>query len=351
MIRLDDLSYSVGNFTMRISMEISAGEYFVIMGPTGSGKTAAVECLAGLRQPNSGRVVISGRDVTGSEPRHRSIGYVPQDYALFTHRTVRRNIGFGPEVRGWSREETERAIREAARRVGIENLLDRRIYGLSGGERQRVAVARALAVRPEVLILDEPVSALDEATRETLCSELRRVQREVQLTTIHISHNLEEAFSVADRSAVLRGGRLEQVGRMDELLRRPANEFVARFMRCENIFAGQARGAGDIQGTTRVRVEATEFTVPGRLTGEVKFVVRPENLAVRRSGQEPVVPGMTVLSAQLRRGVDRGGYMRLDLDAFQPLVAHMPAEAFGQLVSREVKSISVGIVQESIHVI
>jgi ABC-type Fe3+/spermidine/putrescine transport system ATPase subunit len=352
MIRLTDLVYAVGTFRLEVSLEVADGEYFVILGPTGSGKTAAVECLAGLRRPQSGRIEISGWDATRAEPRHRLVGYVPQDYALFTHRTVRRNISFGPEVRGWPRGEIARVVEESARLLGIEKLLDRRIQGLSGGERQRVALARALAMRPRVLVLDEPVSALDESTRETVCAELRRVQRELKLTTIHISHNLEEAFSVADRAAVIHDGRIEQVGRMEELLRRPRNEFVARFMRGENIFAGRASGPGPRPDTTRVRVGDVDLVVPGRREGAVAFVVRPENLVVHGAGVSSPAMDAAVLPARLVRGVDRGAYVRLELAAFLPLVAHMPAEEFALLRAGDAGTdLQVIIPPEAIHVL
>lgn len=350
MIRLTDLVYAVDTFRLEVSLEIADGEYFVILGPTGSGKTVVVECLAGLRRPQSGRIEISGRDATWAEPRQRGIGYVPQDYALFTYRSIYRNIAFGPEVRGWPREETERVVQESARLVGIEGLLDRRIPGLSGGERQRVALARALAVRPDVLILDEPVSALDEATRETICGELRRVQRELNLTTIYVSHNVEEAFSVADRAAVMCGGRVEQVGPMEELLRRPRNEFVARFMRCENIFTGEVAGPGRASGTTLVRAGGVDFVVPGGHEGRVTFVVRPENLEIRKSGDGSKPEGAAAIPVRLTRGTDRGMYVRLELAGFQPLVAHMSLTAFKQLEIREGSELAAVVEPANVHV-
>jgi ABC-type Fe3+/spermidine/putrescine transport system ATPase subunit len=320
------------------------------MGPTGAGKTAAIECLAGLRRPLQGRIEISGRDVTSEEPRRRTIGYVPQDYALFMNRTVRRNIAFGPEVRGWRRDEIAGAVSEAGQLTGISGLLDRRIQGLSGGERQRVALARALVVRPEVLILDEPVSALDESTRESLCAGLRRVQRELNLTTIHISHNVEEAFSVADRAGVMRNGRMEQVGTMEELLRRPRNEFVARFMRCENIFDGEVLGSPSAGDATAVRVNGIDFTVPGARSGAVKFMVRPENIRIEKPGASGR-NGLTVLPMRLTRSTDRGAYVRLDLAGFQPVVAHMPLASFGDLSLNDGDEVAATVAADAIHVL
>ena len=351
MIRLRDLVYVVEDFRLQVSLDVAAGEYFVLMGPTGAGKTALVECVAGLRRPTSGRIEIAGRDVTSAEPRRRSIGYVPQDYALFAHRTVRGNIGFGPEVRRWPREEAGRAVREAARLAGIESLLDRRIQGLSGGERQRVALARALAVRPEVLILDEPVSALDESTRQSICRDLQHLQRDLHLTTIHVSHNLEETLSVADRIAVLHGGRLEQDGPLEELLRRPRNEFVARFMRCENIFTAEARAIEGTAEATRARIEDIEFQIPGRHRGTVKFAVRPENLMVRRPDQAFSGQILAAFPVRLARRVDLGACIRLELTGFQSMVAHVPPGEFARLAAGDESHLFAGFAPEGIHVL
>ncbi|MCX7590425.1 MAG: ATP-binding cassette domain-containing protein [Kiritimatiellae bacterium] len=241
MIRCKGLVYTVGTFRLEVSFEIAAGEYFVLMGPTGSGKTATVECIAGLRVPQSGHIEIHGRDITYEEPRRRMVGYVPQDYALFLHRTVRRNIAFGPEVRGWPRTEIEKRVRETAGLLGIESLLDRPIAGLSGGERQRVALARALAMNPQVLILDEPVSALDEYTRDAVCRELVRIQRTAGIPVIHVCHSFEEASLVADRIGVMCQGHLLQVATPRELYAKPVNRLVAEFLRVGNVFSGEAR--------------------------------------------------------------------------------------------------------------
>ena len=230
MVRTEKIVFQVGEFELkRLSIEIAAGEYFVLLGPPGSGKTVFLECLCGLKRLNSGRIYIDGRDVTVLEPRLRKIGYVPQDYALFPHLSVEQNISFGLRVRGRSQDK----VAETADMLGIRQLLSRSIAGLSGGEKQRVALARALVLQPKILLLDEPVCALDEVTRQEVCSQLLAIQRKLGLTTIHVSHNLEEAFSVADRAGILHQGVMQQVGPMDELLNAPNSEFVARFMRCD----------------------------------------------------------------------------------------------------------------------
>jgi len=230
MIRTEEISFHIGTFKLqRLSINIVKGEYFILLGPPGSGKTIFLECLCGLKRIDSGQIYIDGHNVTNLEPRTRGIGYVPQDYALFPHLSVEQNIAFGLRVHGYS----ETKVTETAEMLGIRGLLSRQIQGLSGGEKQRVALARALVLQPKILLLDEPVSALDEVTRQEVCAQLLEIQRQLGLTTIHVSHNLEEAFSVADRAAILKDGTLLQVGTLDELLDKPNSKFVARFMRRE----------------------------------------------------------------------------------------------------------------------
>ncbi len=234
MIRTEEISFHIGTFGLqRLSIDIAKGEYFILLGPPGSGKTIFLECLCGLKKIDSGRIYIDGHHVTNLEPRARGIGYVPQDYALFPHLSVERNIAFGLRVHGYQHKEIQAKITETAELLDIRQLLPRRIHGLSGGEKQRVALARALVLQPKILLLDEPVCALDEVTRQEVCVQLLDIQRRLGLTTIHVSHNLEEAFTVADRAAILNVGILQQVGSLDELLRKPNSEFIARFMRRE----------------------------------------------------------------------------------------------------------------------
>ena len=200
MIRLDNISWSSGSFCIDgLSWEIPSASYAVLMGRTGCGKTTLAEILCGLRSPTSGRVFLGSRDVSDLPPGLRGVGYVPQDGALFPTMTVRENLGFALRIRRVSSELIRKEVEPMAERLSVQNLLDRRPENLSGGERQRVALGRALMSRPEVLVLDEPLSALDDDTREGLLVLLREIQRSLEITALHITHNSGEARHLADR--------------------------------------------------------------------------------------------------------------------------------------------------------
>lgn len=280
MINVIDLTYRIGDFWLRdMSLEIGDGEYFVLLGKPGSGKSVFLECLCGLNRIAAGTIKIAGKDVTSAEPRDRGIGYVPQDYALFD-KSVRGNIEFGLHVQAFPRSDIESYLHNIAELLNIMHLLDRSIHGLSGGEQQKVALARALIIQPKVLLLDEPVSALDEATRETVCMELKRIQRETGTTTIHVSHNLEETRIVADRVGILRAGQLVQIDRPDEIFNHPADADAANFLRVGNVLKGYAEISGEHTritiGNTALMADSTTFESPR----EVEFVLPVKDVFV-----------------------------------------------------------------------
>jgi len=231
MLRTDRLSLTVGEFDLsEISLEIAPDEYFVLMGPTGSGKSLFVKCVCGLSRPAGGRIFVDGHDVTARAPRFRNIGYVPQHSALFPHMTVARNITFALRLKGLKHDQALDELAPLIETLGLDPLLERSVTTLSGGERQKVAVARALAAGPKLLVLDEPVSALDEPTRREVCIELLNLQRKLKIPTIHICHSVVEARLVSDRVGVFVAGRLVQAGDLDELVAHPATPEVARLL-------------------------------------------------------------------------------------------------------------------------
>jgi ABC-type Fe3+/spermidine/putrescine transport system ATPase subunit len=231
MIRIHGLSLTAGDFQIRdVSLSVAAGEYFVLLGPNGSGKTLLIHCLCGLRRAEAGTIAIGGRDMTHAEPRLRRIGYVPQDYGLFPHLDVAGNVAFALRARGMSHWEAMRQLAPLIDRLRLARLLSHMPQTLSGGERQKVALARAMALRPSLLLLDEPVSALDGPTRAEVLEQLRAIQREFAVATMHVCHSIDEAEAVADRAGVMIEGRLVQTGRLAELMQTPASAQVARLL-------------------------------------------------------------------------------------------------------------------------
>jgi thiamine transport system ATP-binding protein len=218
-----------------VSLEVADGERLALLGPSGSGKTTALRVVAGLQRPSSGRVLLGGSDVTGVPPHRRSVGLVFQDAALFPHRDVAGNVGFGPRVAGLPGRELEARVAEALALVGLAGTERRDVTTLSGGEAQRVALARALALRPSVLLLDEPLGSLDGPLRRRLQTDLRELFERLSLTVVHVTHDVGEAFELGDRVAVLRDGRVAQVATPDELWARPADDWVARFLGMANV--------------------------------------------------------------------------------------------------------------------
>lgn len=210
-ISIAKLNFGIGQFSLKnVSLDIPRGEYFVLSGPNGSGKSLLLKLLAGLLRPDSGELWIQGRRITQLPPWKRNVGYVPQDGLLFPNYTVAQNIEFGLRVRHLTRQERRRQVDRMAEMLHITPLLDRNIRDLSGGEQQKTALARALALSPSVLLFDEPVSAIDEQTRDPLCLEMKRVQRQLGITTIHVSHNSRETALVADRVGFIKDGVLDR---------------------------------------------------------------------------------------------------------------------------------------------
>ena len=289
-VQIRDLWVELEGFRLcRINLDVAAGEYLVILGPTGAGKTVLLETIAGLHRPRKGRILLAGEDVTHAPPERRGIGFVYQDCVLFPHLSVAGNIGFGLKMRGIDRSTIKERVTATSRLLGIEHLLHRMPGTLSGGEAQRVALARALVIEPKLLLLDEPLSALDPETREELQRELGRIHRKLGTTTIHVTHDFEEAVALADRIAVLkedrvhdlkREGRIVQVGTPEEIFRRPANEFVARFVGVRNIFRGQAYPAED--GYKFVALNGLQIAAVTELEGPVHASVRPEDIVLSR---------------------------------------------------------------------
>ncbi len=281
MIEIKDLCVELGRFLLKdIAFDVQDGEYFILLGPTGAGKTVLLESIAGLKSIESGQIRINGRDVTHLNLEKRKIGFAYQDYALYPHLSVRDNISFGLMWRGKTRREIEEAVDQVVELLGFEDLLERRPFSLSGGESQKICLARAVAIKPDLLLLDEPLAAVDPETREATERELKELHNRLRLTTIHVTHNFEEALAIGDRIAVLKEGRMMQIGTPEEIFRHPNSEFVARFLMTRNIFEGEV--LDNSEGQSVFCVEEAKLAVVTTLRGKLHASIRPEDILISR---------------------------------------------------------------------
>jgi putative spermidine/putrescine transport system ATP-binding protein len=242
-VRLVDLTRRFGDVTAvdSVSLDIARGEFFTLLGPSGSGKTTTLRLIAGFELPDAGRVELAGMDVTGRPPHARDVNTVFQDYALFPHMTVRENVEYGLRIKKVPRDDRRARVGEALAMVRLGDYGTRKPAQLSGGQRQRVALARAIVNRPQVLLLDEPLGALDLKLRQEMQVELKRIQGEVGITFVYVTHDQEEALTMSDRLAVFSAGRIEQVGTPADVYEHPANEFVAGFVGVSNVVERNGR--------------------------------------------------------------------------------------------------------------
>jgi putative spermidine/putrescine transport system ATP-binding protein len=262
----------------RVSLAVARGEFFTLLGPSGCGKTTLLRLIAGILEPDGGMVRLNGADITHRPMHARNVGLVFQNYALFPHLSVFRNVAFGLEMRRAGRAETARRVAEALQLVRLAGFERRRPAELSGGQQQRVALARALVIRPDLLLLDEPLSNLDTRLREEMRGEVAELQRAVGITTVLVTHDIHEAFAVSARIAVMRTGRIEQVGTPLELYHRPANRFVARFVGPVNEFTGRLEADATFTPDAGPPIRTTASAT--RTDGPAWLAVRPEQVRV-----------------------------------------------------------------------
>jgi putative spermidine/putrescine transport system ATP-binding protein len=325
-IRLEGLEKRWGDVVAvaGIDLDIVDGEFFSMLGPSGSGKTTTLRMIAGFEEPTAGRVILSGRDVTGVPPFDRDVNTVFQDYALFPHMSVAENVAYGLMVRKVARDERDRRVAEALGMVRLEGFDKRKPAQLSGGQRQRVALARALVNRPKVLLLDEPLGALDLKLREQMQIELKAIQKEVGITFIYVTHDQEEALTMSDRMAVFNLGRIEQVGTPADVYEHPATTFVAGFVGTSNLLKGEvAQKVLGTEGVFTVRpekirlaepedsVETDEHTALGHIREVVYLGSDTRYIVALDAGGELVVTQQNLQASSMQALAAQGRIVRL----------------------------------------
>jgi molybdopterin-binding protein len=348
MLQIESLSITLGDFAVRdISLEIRKGEYFIILGPTGAGKTVLLETIAGIHKPGSGRILLDGEEITDAEPRLRPIGIVYQDYMLFPHLTVRENIAFGLRQKKIPPGEQRVLVEEISSLLEISHLAGRYPATLSGGEQQRVSLARALVLRPEILLLDEPMSALDGRTREKMRRELFRIRSLTGTTIIQITHHFDDVFALAGRIAIMREGRIVQAGETSEVFLHPADTFVAEFLGIGNIIRGSASGMGNITRITPAT--GPSFVAASGITGSVVATLHAEDVIL--SGEPFASSARNCLPGTVTEIVPSGSTVRVILDAGFPLTALLTRESCSELQLETGSRVYATFKASAVHVI
>jgi molybdate/tungstate transport system ATP-binding protein len=324
MLRLEGVSKKWGDFQIRdINLDVLEREYFIILGPTGSGKTLLLETIAGFHMPIEGRIYMGNREITAQSPETRNLGLVYQQSLLFPNKTVFENISYGLRMRKKERIDIKERVDEIASMLRISHLLDRYPAKLSGGEAQRVSIARALVYKPELVLLDEPLSALDLPLRNELMEELKRIHEEFGSTFIHVTHNQQEALILGDRIGILKDGSLLQTGSAEDIFRKPKSEFVANFVAVDNLFKCVAKLEKD---STRVEIDDLVFFSTDKKEGKVHASIRPEEIIVSRGPIES--SARNCFNGKITEISDRGTVIRLVVDVSVDFVVYITRQSF-----------------------
>jgi molybdate/tungstate transport system ATP-binding protein len=324
-VAVENLSHSWEGFALKsINLNVPEGDYFVLLGPTGSGKTLLLEAIAGAYSPREGRIIVSGEDVSRLPPEKRRISYAPQNYVLFENMTVTKNVEYGLLARGIEEQERRGRSQRLMEMLGISHLANRSTTNLSGGERQRVSLARALAVEPRAILLDEPLSAVDSETKSTILEYLRRVHRETGVTVIHVTHDRLEAAAVADKIGVIRAGELKEVASPTEFVQKAASKSGSLF-HSDNLISGNViRREADLSlvdvGTGFVVEAITEQS------GRVMLHIKPENVLIAREAVS--TSARNVLKGTVSEISDLGATVRLRVAGPQTVTAIITRRSF-----------------------
>lgn len=349
MIRVEDISNNWGEFELKnVSLEVKQGEYFVILGPTGSGKTLLLELIVGLYIPNKGKIFIEGKDITYEVPEKRNLGFLYQDYSLFPHFSVRKNIEYGMKLRNMSKPEIDNKLKELSKMFKIQNLMHRDVTTLSGGEQQRVALARALATNPKVLLLDEPFSALDENTKANLISEMKELHRKEGITFIHVTHSQEEAMILADRIGIIMNGTIAQIGTPEEIFYKPKTKEIARFVKIENIWEGKVIEKRNEEIVIEIKgKKIIAISNHFKVGDEVRLIIRPEDVVIGKGNTS----ARNVFKGIVSDIIKHGFYNIVRVDCGFQVEAAVTKQSIENLNIKEGKDINIFFKATSIQVI
>ncbi|MEA3438546.1 MAG: ABC transporter ATP-binding protein [Thermodesulfobacteriota bacterium] len=343
MINIESLRIELPGFTLQdIDLSIQDGEFFTLLGPTGAGKTLVLEAIAGIVPISGGRIFIKGRDITHLPPDQRGIGIVYQDYALFPHLSVLENITYGLRYHKADPQTSGKRVKKLMGQLGLRALAQRSIQHLSGGEKQRVSLARALAVNPSVLLLDEPLSALDPNFREEIREVLKKLHQRLETTFLMVTHDFAEALFLGQRTAIINRGIIEQIGPVSEVFKKPLTPFVAKFVGMKNVFPAIFNG-------TRILVDGLEMQSETMFKGDEGHVaIRPEDILIRQeavSGNRINVFGGKVLGI-----ADRGPYYEISAKTGRVIFkAMLTKRDLLEMGLSETKNVNIEIRSSDIH--
>jgi ABC-type sugar transport system ATPase subunit len=347
VIELKNVYVTVADFNLQqINLSIAKGMYAVILGPTGAGKTVLLESIAGLHAVREGEVLLDGKDVTNMVPEARGVSIVYQDYTLFPHLSVEENIIFGLNVRHVSKSKIAEELAWICGIFNIEPLLNRQPSTLSGGERQRAALARALITKPEILLLDEPLSALDAESREEMHAQLQDTHRKLNITTLHVTHDFEEAMSLADNIVVLNQGTIVQVGKPADIFYHPATNFVARFTMARNIFKGKI--SGQVRNEKIFKTDSLEIYAVSEKNTAQYAVIRAE--MVNLTTEQPVsLPN--VFRGTVKSVIDKGANILITLDCPPQFECLLPRQQFEKMLLSPGQQAYISFLPSTVHLI
>ncbi|MEN6512930.1 ATP-binding cassette domain-containing protein [Methanoculleus sp.] len=351
MIEFDHISLTLGSFSLSdVSLTINQGDYYFIVGPSGAGKTVLLEAIAGLHRPERGRILLRGEEITALPPEKRGIALVYQDYSLFPHMTVIDNVGYALRMRGMRRRETRGEVAGLLERFGIGHLADRYPGTLSGGEQQRVALARAVAGKPDILLLDEPLSALDPVTQEKFIHDLQRLHRENGLTIVQVSHSRREAHLLATRMAVIIDGTLVDEGRADIVLNTPRSRQVASFVGIENILDGTVAANDGGHATVDVGGHAFEAVTDAAAGEKVTLCIRADDV-ILAVGDGYSSSTRSTMAGTVIQIVENGPVAEVKVDSGMDLTAVLTRRSAQDLRLAPGTPVTLSIKATAIHVI